>query len=65
MIVGTNDPAEALRLWLALLRLGTPTLQAAAIADVTRPKSMQARLIAISTAELMADILSDPKALAA
>jgi len=30
-----NDPAEALRLWLSLLRYVTPTLQAAAIADVT------------------------------
>ena len=50
--VAENDPAEALRLWLALLRFVTPTLQAAAIADVT-PKSMSHRLAAMSDEELM------------
>ena len=34
--VAETDPAEALRLWLALLRYVTPTLQAAAIADMTQ-----------------------------
>ena len=37
--VAENDPAEATRLWLALLRFVTPTLQAAAIADLSPPKS--------------------------
>ncbi len=50
--VAENDPAEALRLWLALLRFVTPTLQAAAIADVT-PKSMSHRLAAMSDEELL------------
>jgi hypothetical protein len=50
--VAENDPAEALRLWLALLRFVTPTLQAAAIADVT-PKSMSHRLAAMSDDELL------------
>ena len=50
--VAQNDPAEALRLWLALLRFVTPTLQAAAIADVT-PKSMSHRLAAMTDEELI------------
>jgi hypothetical protein len=36
--VAEKDPAEALKLSLALLRFVTPTLQAAAIADITPPK---------------------------
>jgi hypothetical protein len=50
--VAENDPAEALRLWLALLRFVTPTLQAATIADVT-PKSMSHRLATMSDEELL------------
>ena len=50
--VAENDPAEALRLWLALLRFVTPTLQAAAISDVT-PKSISHRLAAMSDEELL------------
>jgi len=54
--VAETDPAEALRLWLALLRFVTPTLQAAAIADLTWPKSVQEQLTAMTNAELMAVI---------
>jgi hypothetical protein len=37
--VAATDPAEAMRLYLALLRFTTPTLTASAIADVTPPPS--------------------------
>jgi len=50
--VAEKDPADALRLWLALLRFVTPTLQAAAIADVA-PKSMSLRLAAMTDEELI------------
>lgn len=63
--VAETDPAEAVRLWLALLRFVTPTLQAAAIADLTKPKSKQARLNALTDEELMAAITSDPEVMAA
>lgn len=55
--VAETDPAEALRLWLALLRYVTPTLQAAAIADMT-PKSTRAQLTSMSDEELMEVIVS-------
>jgi hypothetical protein len=47
-----KDAAEALRLWLALLRYVTPTLQAAAIADLT-PRSTTERLASMTNGELM------------
>jgi len=54
--VAETDPAEAARLWLALLRFVTPTLQAAAIADLTPPnstKDMQKHLCQFTDDELM------------
>lgn len=57
--VAESDPAEALRLWLALLRFVTPTLQAAAIADIT-PKSTSHRLAQLSDEELLAILHSAP-----
>ena len=56
-----------LRLWLALLRFVTPTLQAAAIADLTPPnskKDMQKHLSKLTDDELMTIIQSDAKAMA-
>jgi hypothetical protein len=50
--VAEKDAAEALRLWLALLRYVTPTLQAAAIADLT-PRSTTERLASMTNGELM------------
>ena len=61
--VAEQDPAEALRLWLALLRYVTPTLQAAAIADLT-PKSDRARLATMTDEELMEAIVSSQEAAA-
>ena len=49
--VAETDPAEALRLWLALLRYVTPTLQAAAIADLTLAKSTKDRLLHMTDAD--------------
>jgi hypothetical protein len=60
--VADTDPAEALRLWLALLRYVTPTLQAAAIADLTPAKSTRARLASMTDAELMEVIVKAPEA---
>jgi hypothetical protein len=54
--VAETDPAEAARLWLVLLRFVTPTLQAAAIADLTPPhsmKDMQKRLCEFTDDQLM------------
>lgn len=51
--VAEDDPAEAVRLWLALLRFVTPTLQAAAIADIT-PKRPREQLAELSERELLA-----------
>jgi|GEM_PF-1262124 hypothetical protein len=62
--VAATDPAEATRLWLALLRFVTPTLQAAAITELTRPRSVQAQLSALTNDELMTMIMSDPEAMA-
>jgi hypothetical protein len=62
--VAENDPAEAVRLWVALLRFVTPTLQAASITDVTRSTSVQAQLCAMTDAELDLIIQSDPEAMA-
>jgi hypothetical protein len=59
--VADKDPAEALRLWLALLRYVTPTLQAAAIADLT-PKSTRASLACMTDEELMQVIVQSPEA---
>lgn len=59
--VAVTDPAEAVRLWVALLRFVTPTLQAASIAEVTRSTSVQAQLYAMTDAELdLAIIQSAP-----
>lgn len=57
--VAIKDPAEALRLWLALLRYVTPTLQAAAVADIT-PKSTREALYRLTNAELLEMIASEP-----
>jgi hypothetical protein len=59
--VAGQDPAEALRLWLALLRYVTPTLQAAAIADLT-PKSDRAQLTSMTDEELMEVIVNSQEA---
>jgi hypothetical protein len=59
--VAENDPAEALRLWLALLRFVTPTLQASAIADLT-PKSAKLQLAAMTDEDLMEVIVQSPEA---
>jgi hypothetical protein len=60
--VAETDPAEALRLWLALLRYVTPTLQAAAIADLTPTKATRDRLLSMTDEELMELILQGPEA---
>lgn len=62
--VAEDDPAEALRLWLALLRFVTPTLQAAAIADITSPKRASDQLAQFSDRELMEMIVDSPEAVA-
>ena len=59
--VAEKDAAEALRLWLALLRYVTPTLQAAAIADLT-PRSTTERLASMTNGELMRVIVTSPEA---
>jgi hypothetical protein len=62
--VAETDPAEAARLWLALLRFVTPTLQAAAIADLTPPKStrdVQMRLTQMTDEELMQMTSNSPQ----
>jgi hypothetical protein len=58
--VAEDDPAEALRLWLALLRFVTPTLQAAAFADLTPPKSV--RLATLTDEQLLEAIVQSPQA---
>lgn len=60
--VAEKDPAEALRLWLGLLRYVTPTLQAAAIADVTPSKPVRQQLAAMSEEELLECIVHSPEA---
>lgn len=60
--VAEKDPAEALRLWLAFLRYVTPTLQAAAIADITPSKSVSAQLTAMSEEELLEHIVHSAEA---
>jgi hypothetical protein len=59
--VAHKDPAEALRLWLALLRYVTPTLQAAAIAELT-PKPTRHRLASMTDEELMEVIVQSSEA---
>ena len=59
--VAEKDAAEALRLWLALLRYVTPTLQAAAIANLT-PRSTTERLASMTNGELMQVIVTSPEA---
>jgi hypothetical protein len=60
--VAEKDPAEALRLWLGLLRYVTPTLQAAAIADLTPSKAVSQQLTAMSEEELLTCIVQSPEA---
>ena len=60
--VAEKDPAEALRLWLGLLRYVTPTLQAAAIADVTPSKPVRQQLAAMTEEELLEHIVRSPEA---
>ena len=60
--VAEKDPAEALRLWLGLLRYVTPTLQAAAIADLTPSKAASQQLTAMSDEELLEHIARSPEA---
>jgi hypothetical protein len=57
--VAQSDPAEAMRLWLALLRFVTPTLQAAAIEEISRHKSKREILCAMTDEELMAAIRAE------
>ena len=54
--VAETDPAEAIKLWLALLRYCIPTLSATAIADVTPPKRVNDQLAKLSDEELLAII---------
>jgi len=61
--VAEKDPAEALRLWLALLRFVTPTLQAAAVADIT-PRRTSERLAELTDRELLEMIVDSPEAAA-
>jgi hypothetical protein len=61
--VAMKDPAEALRLWLSLLRYVTPTLQAAAIADITPSKAVSQQLTAMSDEELLEHIAHSPEAI--
>ena len=60
--VADKDPAEALRLWLGLLRYVTPTLQAAAITDLTPSKSVSQQLTTMSDEELLERIVRSPEA---
>jgi hypothetical protein len=60
--VAEKDPAEALRLWLGLLRYVTPTLQAAAITDLTPSKAVSQQLTAMSEEELLEHIVRSPEA---
>jgi len=62
--VAEGDPAEALRLWLALCRYVTPTLQAAAIEEISRPRTKQQILSSMTNDELNARIVGDPEVLA-
>lgn len=57
--VAEDDPAEATRLWLSLVRFVTPTLAAAAISDIT-PKSINHQMATMSDAELLAIIHNTP-----
>jgi len=54
--VAETDPAEAIKLWLALLRYCVPTLSAAAIADVTPTNRVKDQLAELSEQELLAII---------
>jgi hypothetical protein len=58
--IGRRARREGL-LWLALLRYVTPTLQAAAIAELT-PKSTGARLASMTNEELWQVIVQSPEA---
>jgi hypothetical protein len=58
--VAESDPAEATRLWLALLRFVTPTLAAATIADMT-PKSAKQRVLDMTDEELWRAITNSPE----
>lgn len=60
--VAEKDPAEALRLWLGLLRYVTPTLQAAAITDLTPSKAVNQQLTTMSEEELLEHIVRSPEA---
>lgn len=60
--VAKDDPAEATRLFLALCRFVAPTLSAAAIADLTPPKSTRLRLAAMTDEQLMEAIVQSPEA---
>jgi hypothetical protein len=62
--VAQDDPAEALRLWLALLRFVTPVLAAAAIADISPPKRTSDQLCKFTDRELLEMIVDSPEAVA-
>jgi hypothetical protein len=59
--VAEADPAEATRLWLALIRYVTPTLAAAAIADIT-PKPDKDRVVEMTDEELIQVIVQSAEA---
>lgn len=63
MARGGEGPAQALRGWLAPLRYVTPTLQAAAIADMTT-RSDRACLTSMTDEELSAVIVDSQGAAA-
>jgi len=60
--VAEKDRAEALRLWLGLLRYGTPTLQAAAIADLTPSETLSQQLTAMTEEQLLDCIVQSSEA---
>jgi len=59
--VAAIDPAEAVRLWLALLRFVTPTLAAATVADVSPPKSARLQLARMTDEQLFETVVMSPE----
>jgi hypothetical protein len=52
--VAEAEPAEAIRLWLGLLKYVVPTPSATAIADVTPPKRLSDQLAQLTEEDLLA-----------
>jgi hypothetical protein len=60
--VAETDPAQAVKLYLALLRFCLPTLQASAVADITPTKSNSDQLAKLTDRELLETIVQSPQA---